>query len=253
VKHAKPRRRRGRILVGAAIGALVVAALGAAGLGLRTSLAVDDIGAASPAPSVQATTVPADHAEPVERVVILGDSLVVGAEPALRSSFEDRDVELTVVGGTGEGFLSPDAHWLDELADAVSRTDPQVVVIEACCNIPSSIALPGGRAVLADSDEAYDEWEAAARRAVSTASARGATVMWVVTPQVVPSSPSRMLAGRITALNGIYARLGVDLIDWDAALRGEDARRVRAGDGLHLTGAGSEVVAEATVEAVMAP
>ena len=250
MKHARPRRRRGRSLVAAVGGLLIVGALGAVVLSLRTSRAVGD-DTASSTPEVLVTIAPADLPEPVERVVVLGDSLVVGAEPGLRSRFAEHGVELTVVGGTGEGFLSPDAHWLDELDDAVSRTDPQVVVIEACCNIPSPIAVAGGRAVDADSREAYAEWEAAARRAVSMASARGATVMWVVTPQVVAASSSRTLAGRITALNQIYARLGVELIDWDAALRAEDAPGLRAGDGLHLTGAGSEVVAEATVEAVM--
>jgi hypothetical protein len=250
MKHARPRRRRGRRLVAAVVGLLVVAALGAVALSLRTSRAVGD-DTVSSTPAALVTVAPADRPEAVERVVVLGDSLVVGAERALRSGFAERDVDVTVVGGTGEGFLSPGAGWLDELEGAVESAKPQVVVIEACCNIPSPKVLIDGRAVGADSAEAYAAWTTAARQAVSIASAGGARVLWVVTPQVVPASASRTLAGRITALNQIYARLGVELIDWDAALRAEGARGLRAGDGLHLTGAGSEVVAEATVEAVM--
>jgi hypothetical protein len=251
VKHARPRRRRGRFLVGTVVVVLALAACGAVWVGVRSLMSVDDLEAdATPAelPATTATTAPR---EVVERVVVLGDSLVVGAEPAMRRLFDEHDVELTVVGGVGEGFLSPDADWLEELEDAVERTDPQVVVIEACCNIPSPKVLVDGKAVDADGRDAYAAWATAAREAVSIATASGARVMWVLTPQVAIPSANDDLAGRITALNRIYAGLGVELVDWDAALRDEDRRQVKAGDGLHLTGAGSEVVAEVTVDAVL--
>jgi hypothetical protein len=254
MKHAKPRRRRRGFLVGAVLGVLLVAAVGAVWVGVRSSLAVDDLEPTAAPLELPATTTPTSAPEPaVERVVILGDSLVAGAEPALRRLFADEDVELTVVGGVGEGFLSPSADWLEELEDAVDGSDPQVVVIEGCCNIPSPKVMVDGKAVGADSREAYAAWATAAREAISIATASGARVMWVLTPQVVVPSTSDDLAARITALNKIYAGLGVELIDWNAALRDENPKQMRAGDGLHLTGAGSEVVAEATVEAVLRP
>ena len=192
-------------------------------------------------------------ADGVKRVVVLGDSLVWGARGQLTGELEDADVELTLLGGDGQGFFSSDPSWLDQLQAAVERQHPDVVVIEACCNVPEQVTLDDGTEVGGDSEPMYEAWSERAHRAATIAASQGATVHWVVTPGVVAGSYWSPMADRIARFNEIAEGLGVHLIDWQSALHPDgdvDYGDVRAPDGLHLTEQGSDVVVETTLAAI---
>lgn len=205
---------------------------------------------------------PSPHADGRRRVLLLGDSLLSGAAPELAVGFGD-DVETRFEGAPGTGPLTPQGQWKQSLQDAVNDFNPDVVVIEACCNYDPQQPhrVYGGAEVEPDSPEMYRQWELAIDDLVSLAGRRGAHVFLVTIPDADPAGLFGGLNPRIARLNEIYVRLGLPLIDWRAALQpdggytatlgaGASNRRIRATDGLHLTDEGDQVVAGATWDAI---
>lgn len=199
----------------------------------------------------------------VHRVLMVGDSLTFGAVPALDAELSGHGVEVRYVGFSGTGLLSGQGWWNREITAQVEEWQPDVVVIEACCNYANGepeYVDDAGRAVVADSEEMYEEWAAMAVDAVDRAGDQGAAVLWVTTPCVIDSGYG-YTATRVTMFNWISADLGVEQVDWEGALcpDGEFATsldvdgaevEVRAGDGLHLTDAGDAIVAKVTWTAI---
>jgi hypothetical protein len=207
---------------------------------------------------------PADG-DNVARALLLGDSLMTEAGPEITQLLEGKYTETRIEGGPGTGPLTPQGFWRGELQRGVDEFNPDVVVIEACCNYDPAdpYRLYGGAAVEADSDEMYEQWELAMRELVTIAGARGAQVFVVTVPDPDPEGPYRSLGPRITRLNEMYQRLGVDLVDWRREFQPEGAyaavirvggtpRTVRAADGLHFTGDGDLLAAAVTWGAVQA-
>ncbi len=190
----------------------------------------------------------APEADGHRRVLLLGDSLLVGAAPEITGLFDSHGVETRFEGAPGTGPLTPQGFWREELQVAVEEFDPDVVVIEACCNYNSEEPhrLYGGTVVAADSHEMYQQWELAMLQLVSLAGSRGAQVFVVAIPPPATPGAFASLAPRIDRLNQIYTGLGVPLIDWRAALPATE----RATDGLHLNDRADHLVSEATWQAV---
>lgn len=209
------------------------------------------------------TTAPVDPAP--ERVLLVGDSLLYGAADELTTAFAAEGIAVELIGGSGTGLLSEQGRWTQEITEMVSTWDPDIVVIEACCNY--ALFEPGyqdedGTAIEPDSPEMYAAWAAEAQRALDAAQGGGAEVYWVTTPPA-DADTNATYAGRIGAFNAISASLAVPQIDWAATLAPDDAFTptitttdgnvvtIRSDDGLHLTNEGDELVAQATVQAVM--
>jgi hypothetical protein len=258
--------RAGTVAVG--VGEVAAAAADA-----TTSTTSSTASAASAVATTAATAVAtiADAEEP--EVLFVGDSLVWLQQDALTAAFTAAGVDLTLAGGSGTGLLTGQMEWLDEIATAVATDDPDVVVIEACCNYGATAEDPDhgytlidGSVVEPDSQTMYDLWADAAQQAVELASAGGATVLWVVAPPVPSDHP---LHDRIERFNRIVRDLAetypeLVLVDWEQALTDETGALmdpIQAADGtweslridnIHLSEPANAIVRERTVDAVVA-
>lgn len=214
---------------------------------------------------VAATTAPAVH-----RVLLVGDSVMGQAYPFFRDRFAERGITTGYAGGPGTGPLFPqgDGDWLSQIDRWVSDFDPDVVVIEACCdytNPPDHLyELPDGTQVLPNTDLAYQTWEQVSREMIRRASAGGARVFWVISAPVHTNGYYGPMEDHVTRLNAMYERFPVPKIDWatPSTLNGEysddlpigpngEMVRVRADDGLHYTPEGDALLADTTLRAML--
>ena len=221
------------------------------------------------APAVGATVPDADA---VDDVLLVGDSVMSQASTELAAAFAARGVTTAYAGGPGTGPLSPQGSWADQIDAWVAGTHPDVVVIEACCNYTTEpdhrYVDAAGVAVAPGSPEVLQVWETEIRDLVRRAGADGARVALVRFAPVQTNGFYGPLEAHVTAVNALYDRLatelpGLELIDWGRVLAPtgaftwdvvDDAGqrvRVRLPDGVHLTTAGSQLVASATVSAVL--
>jgi len=200
------------------------------------------------------TTVTDQNGDGVARVVVIGDSLVVGAEDELTAMFTAEGVDVRFIAVSGTGILTDQGVRLTELENAVAELHPDAVIIESCCNYDGNYVLPDGTVVPTDSQLLWDTWAAQARLMVAAAQSSGADVYAVLTPRPVSGTWFSGLADRIEHFNDIYRSLGVGLIDWDAALYPDGTtaghESERQPDGLHLTTVGDALVTAATWAAV---
>ena len=245
-------------------------------------VALDNLPSADAAPvaspaGTSATTMPgtaatvADHGV-VDDVLLVGDSVMSQASTELASAFAAEGVTTAYAGGPGTGPLSPQGSWAEQVDAWVAGTDPDVVVIEACCNYTTEpehrYVDEAGTAVAPGSAEVLSAWETEIRDLIHRAGARGARVALVRFAPVQTNGFYGPLEAHVAAVNALYERLAAEapelqLIDWSRALApagvftwdvvddtGQPVR-VRLPDGVHLTPAGSELVSAATVAAVL--
>ena len=200
------------------------------------------------------TTVAHGSHDAPRRVVVVGDSLVVGTQDQLSATFAEHGVEARFIAAKGTGLLSDQGGQGHELKDMLDEFPADVVVIESCCNYDGTYRGSDGYLVDQDTRDLWDTWDRAARRMVDTAHEHGANVAFVITPRVVDDTWFSGLQDRIDHFNDIYRSLDVRLIDWDHALYPEDTtdgrEDLRLPDGLHLTPAGGDVIAAATWKAI---
>jgi hypothetical protein len=206
-----------------------------------------------------------------DEVLMVGDSLLYQSRPAFDQHFDDLGVATSWIGGPGEGLLTDQSSWLDQIDHAIETLDPDAVVIEACCNYAQHddtelYRLPDGSTVVRDSELMYELWEDAARDAVGRAGAGGAEVYVVIAPQPVDGTYFELMVGsRMERFATIWRSLAADtpsihLVDWtDLFADGGEmvtvlpgVGRVRHDDGLHVIGVGHDLVAERTAAAVLA-
>ncbi|MBL8775699.1 MAG: acyltransferase [Acidimicrobiales bacterium] len=217
-----------------------------------------------------AVPVAATTAPNVDRVLLVGDSVMGQAYPFFRDRFAERGITTGYAGGPGTGPLNPqgEGDWLSQIDRWVADFDPDVVVIEACCdytNPPDELyRLPDGTEVLPNTDLAYQAWEQVSREMIRRASARGARVFWVISPPVKTNGYYGPMEDHVARLNEIYRSFAVPKIDWatPSSLNGEysddlpigpdgEMVRVRADDGLHYTPEGDLLLADATLRTML--
>lgn len=253
-------RRTVPLAAGMFVLAIAVVAVG----GRVAQGSTDPVASATASMAADATTVSADspttsttvaeNDDGVKRVVVVGDSLVVGAGQELVDTFAANDVDYRFIAVGGTGLLTDQGVRLTELQTALEQFHPDVVIIESCCNYDGTYTLVDGTVVPADSELLWDAWAAQARLMVSVAQAHAADVYVVITPRPLSDAWFSGLTDRVEHFNDIYRSLGVPLIDWDAALYPDGTTAgldyLRNADGLHLTGAGDQLVAAATWSAI---
>ena len=117
------------VAVGGATVALLAAfappdgASGTAGLPAMTLGTRSDAATLGTTATTASGVVPRDEAAArVERVLIVGDSLVWYQDTELRAAFGDAGVEVRFAGGPGTGLLSSQMAWVDEIAAAVAES-----------------------------------------------------------------------------------------------------------------------------------
>ncbi len=215
---------------------------------------------------------PTTAARTVDDVLLVGDSVMSQASPQLEAAFAAEGITTAYAGGPGTGPLSPQGAWAEQIDAWVAGTDPDVVVIEACCNYTTEpdhrYIDRAGVAVAPGSAEVLPAWETEIRDLIRRAGARGARVALVRFAPVRTNGFYGPLETHVALVNALYDRLAdelpdVELVDWGQVLAPDgtftwdvvdDAGqrvRVRLPDGVHLTTAGSELVASTTVAAIV--
>jgi peptidoglycan/LPS O-acetylase OafA/YrhL len=202
----------------------------------------------------------------VDRVLLVGDSVMGQAYEAFRGEFEEQGILTGYAGGPGTGPLQPQGDWARQIDRWVEEFDPDVVVMEACCDYtrPTSQVYvdPDGDAVLPNSDEVYRFWELEVLELIERARAGGAEVLFVLSPPVQTNGFYGPLEEHVTRLNELYRDLPVPLLDWGPVVapggeytwevEGPDGRPevVRAEDGVHMTPFGNRLLAELTLREI---
>lgn len=209
----------------------------------------------------------------VRTVLVVGDSLVHQGWQQTSAAFDAEGVTAVFAGGDGTGPLYPQNQWRDQVAAAVAEADPDVVVIEACCNYADAGLVPGalyraadGTEVIPGTDAVHGAWAVEIEALADAASARGATVLLTLNPTMTDSGIYGPVEAFSARLNDLYRRLAADgtvdgLVDWWTPTGGDSgwtqdltgsngAVEARIIDGVHFTPAGSEILAAVTVAAV---
>lgn len=208
----------------------------------------------------------------IDEVLLVGDSVMSQALGAHVERFAAAGVRATYAGGPGTGPLSPQGSWAQQVDDWVAARNPDVVVIEACCNYTMAsderFVDTSGREIVPGSDAVLPAWETEIRDLIDRAGANGARVALVRFAPVKSNGYYGPIEDHVAGLNALYDRLvreqpGLELIDWGEPLAptgafawdapGPDGglTRVRLEDGVHLTPAGGALVAETTVAGVL--
>lgn len=232
-----------------------------------------DIVPVDPGPSGPSTTVAAEHPAP-ERVLLVGDSVAGQALDQFRDTFAAAGIAVGYAGGPGSGPLQPQGSWAVQIDRWVTEWDPEVVVLEACCDYSQPTRQlyvdADGNQVEPNTPEAYAAWNTETRDLTRRAAAGGASVIWVLSPPTNTNGFYGPLETHVAVTNAIYRRIagdtaGVSLIDWGESVApggeftwdlpdaGGTATPVRLSDGLHLTDFGSQLIADQTLAAVLDP
>lgn len=245
--------------------ALVALALSIASAALALTYATGSDPTADGVAEVVATDAP-------DRVLMVGDSLLHQSRTAFDERFELLDIEANWVGGPGEGLLTDQRSWLDQIDQEVASFEPDAVVIEACCNYAQHdddelYQLPDGSTVARDTELMYELWHEAALEAVDRAAAGGADVYVVVAPRPVEGTFFHAIVGdRMERIATIWRQVAderpaAELVDWTPLFASEGRMvtvlpgvgRVRHEDGLHIVGPGEDLVVDRTVTALLGP
>ncbi|HEY5156155.1 MAG TPA: acyltransferase family protein, partial [Acidimicrobiales bacterium] len=264
------------LVVATAVGAVVVLCSVMVGSGAQARAVVSTPDIALPTTSVPAGApdAPASAAAvavgPPHRVLFLGDSMLHDAFPAMQADLAAQRIDSSAIGGPGQSLMSSQGAWLNELADAVTAQDPDVVVLESCCGTEEPWIGPDGQREDSASFAYWDAWRQLAGQATERAGAHGARVVWVLPP---PADGDKSLwygAIRERMVNVaqveraiVAADPRVGLIDWGvlAAPDGTyaaslpdtsgNAVEIRAADGVHFSPAGQALQARVTVEQLL--
>ncbi len=202
------------------------------------------------------------------RVLVVGDSFAEDIELGLARAFDSGTVRLIEKGEHSTGLSRPDYfNWPLELSTDTARYRPDVVVVMLGGNDPQAVQTPSGDAIarFGVGDKRWGQaYRARVDRFVREATAEGAHVAWVGLP--VMQDPA--FSHNIRALDDIYGEEtakypGVLFLDtWGLFTDGNghysaylpdakgDLQLVRDGDGIHLTAAGNDRLANALLKAM---
>jgi peptidoglycan/LPS O-acetylase OafA/YrhL len=205
----------------------------------------------------------------VERVLLMGDSVMQQAYDAIERPLVQEVVQVGYAGGPGSGPLFPQGEWSAQLAEWLERFQPDVVVMEACCDYTDFAdelyVDPDGNEVLPGTDEMFVAWDREVQGLIAQVEATGAPVLFVQPAPVQTNGFYGPIEQQVSRLREVYADYsdlpGVTLLDWGDVLAPEgdftweveaDGRtaRVRAEDGVHNTQFGNALLARATLDAI---
>ena len=195
---------------------------------------------------------------PVTKVLLVGDSVIGFAHPALVQQFSPYGVEVVnaTVPGTGPLYTT-DGHklWATQLEETLQTYDADIVLFESCCHYPGGPAgsplyvNDQGITVQPGTELMYTELAKANTELVEIARAHGASPYWIKLPPTTAGSiiygPD--IAERVDRFNLLLDQLDAPILDWGAAVLAQpNATSLRHPDGIHYTDAGNAFVARWT-------
>jgi hypothetical protein len=229
----------------------------------------EDVPATEPIVAAESDPATAEDPLAVERVLLLGDSVMQQAFDAIERPLVRDGVQVGYAGGPGSGPLFPQGDWSAQLADWLETFQPDVVVMEACCDYTDYAddlyVDADGNEVLPGTDEMFEAWDLEMQALISQVEATGAPVLFVQPAPVQTNGFYGPIEQQVSRLREVYADYGdlpgVELLDWGEILAPEGeftweveangrSARVRAEDGVHNTELGNALVARATLDAI---
>jgi peptidoglycan/LPS O-acetylase OafA/YrhL len=205
----------------------------------------------------------------VERVLLMGDSVMQQAFGAIERPLQREGVQVGYAGGPGSGPLFPQGDWSSQLSDWLTEFQPDVVVMEACCDytdFADELYVDAeGNEVLPGTDEMFVAWDQEVQALIAQVEATGAPILFVQPAPVQTNGFYGPIEQQVSRLREVYADYGdlegVSLLDWgeilapdgdftwDVDVDGESVK-VRADDGVHNTEVGNALLSRATVDAI---
>lgn len=219
----------------------------------------------SPEPETSTLSRPA----PAHTVAVIGDSLSIGLGKEMERVFASRqDVAFTRLGKVSSGLAKPEFFdWEKNAARMASSLEPDVVVIMIGANDNKNILTEDGRTIYFTDpgwDAAY-----AARASLLVDACRAhkpqARIFWIGTPVMADATLARDVKRINAALAGMCAsKDGCTFIDtWNILADGEgrfatmavqptgEPSAIRLDDGVHITPAGSRLLASRCLESIL--
>ncbi len=203
-------------------------------------------------------------------VLVVGDSLSITLASALERRFAKAPrIRFAKLGKVSSGLARPDFFdWDANFERLVRRHRPDTVVVMIAANDNKTMHTPAGRAVFFPRRDWKAEYRRRVRNLAAAARRRnpGARLFWVGAPVMADPGLNR----DVGVVNAVVAEtLAGEENAWFVETKqiladgeGRYARRVaapsgrrvtvRAGDGVHLTRAGGELLADACLKAMEA-
>ncbi|MEF3696599.1 DUF459 domain-containing protein [Desulfolutivibrio sp.] len=206
---------------------------------------------------------------PAHTVAVIGDSLSIGLGKEMERVFAARqDVAFTRLGKVSSGLAKPEFFdWEKNAAKLASTLEPDVVVVMIGANDNKNILTEDGRTIYF-TDPAWDA-AYAARAALLADACRAhapqARIFWVGAPVMADATLTRDLKRINAALAAMCAgKEGCTFIDaWSVLADGEgrfaplaaaetgEMTAIRLDDGVHVTPAGSRILASRCLETIL--
>jgi hypothetical protein len=198
--------------------------------------------------------VPAGHRRPlamrgVDRVTLIGDSIMKQASCAIGASLSGLGVTTYRHGVSGTGLLAGPGDWMGTAKQLLAAEHPDVVVAVFVGNYLQPAVDASGKPIAADSPEFFAAWQQRAEELSKIVRASGAKLYWVSPPPI--TRPPLNHAQRL--FDGYATIPGDHTLDAGASLAGDNGdevadtitcgqrRAVRTFDGIHLTPDGARI------------
>ncbi len=188
------------------------------------------------------------------RVLLVGDSLTGNYGPGAATQLRLRGYQVTVAYIGGSGLLDSDKCHGRYARRLLRTVQPDVVVYQnkGNYNLLTQAGVPPCRPQLGYGTEAfYSRWERAAKQAQKILTKNGARFIWVLNPSVsLRIDPGARIVPRLNAIYSKLAPSGGFVDAWTAFGGTTYDPSLHQADGLHLSAAGSELMANLVVAAV---
>lgn len=192
------------------------------------------------------------------RVLVIGDSMIAGAFGLFLERALETDYALPVrrKGKSSSGLARPDFHdWHEAATEIVAAWKPDACVVMFGGNDVQGLYLGNGNWIRWNEDGWDEEYGRRIDAFADIIAPNGEHIFWVGMPVMRPAK----FHARVQRVNVIYrarmaVRKGARFVDaWDVLADengeyadkiaiGEKKVRVRAGDGIHLSPAGANVL-----------
>lgn len=200
----------------------------------------------------------------VDRVMVVGDSLMWGLGPFLQSVLAANGMEMKYTGAPATGLLDFQAAWRDAIRAELPVFDPDVVILEASIGYGEApYVMPDGSVVTEDSPEMFVLWEQVMSEIIDIVASTRADVYLVINPLPVPGTRFEQHTDRVVGVNEGYERIlqakpWVGRLDWHPIAEADGVAvmvhpqygAIRSDDGFHFSDLGYTIIAEQTFAAV---
>jgi hypothetical protein len=210
-------------------------------------------GSANPPPDCP-VMVPAGARRPlamrgVERVTLIGDSIMKQASCAIGESLSGLGVTTYRHGVSGSGLLASLVDWVPTAKQLIAAEHPDVVLAIFVGNYLSQAVDASGKPIVADSPEFFAAWQQQAEELSRVVRASGARLYWVSPPPIaLPplSRAPRLFDGYKTIQGDHWLNAGASLAGTNGTEVADTItcgrrRAVRTTDGIHLTPDGARI------------